>query len=176
VPGVDNNPIVPIPMRPTWDEYTSPDQLEESEKKAFTAWMAGIYDKFPRERLNFFEHNLEVWRQLWRALERSDIAVIVLDARCPLFHFPEAIYSYITQDMGMDVCCLLNKVDLVPPAATTAWLEFFENKLPGVTTVPFFVPKSGSGRVDQPCVEAVLEVGVHPSVPVLGLSSSGTMV
>jgi large subunit GTPase 1 len=33
-----------------------------------------------------FERNLEVWRQLWRVLERSDALVQVLDARDPLFY------------------------------------------------------------------------------------------
>ena len=33
-----------------------------------------------------FEKNLEVWRQLWRVLERSDWAVQVVDARNPLLY------------------------------------------------------------------------------------------
>lgn len=33
-----------------------------------------------------FEKNLEVWRQLWHVLERSDIMVQIVDARNPLFY------------------------------------------------------------------------------------------
>jgi ribosome biogenesis GTPase A len=38
-----------------------------------------------------------VWRQLWRALERSDIAVFVLDSRIPWFHFQQAMWDYVTK-------------------------------------------------------------------------------
>jgi ribosome biogenesis GTPase A len=33
-----------------------------------------------------FEKNLDIWRQLWRVLERCDLVVMVVDARNPLFH------------------------------------------------------------------------------------------
>jgi hypothetical protein len=41
-----------------------------------------------------FEKNLEVWRQLWRVLERSDVVVQVVDARDPLFYRSEDLESY----------------------------------------------------------------------------------
>ena len=31
-----------------------------------------------------FEKNLEVWRQLWRVVERSDVVVQIIDSRNPL--------------------------------------------------------------------------------------------
>jgi len=34
-----------------------------------------------------FEKNLEVWRQLWRVVERSDIIVQIVDSRNPLLFF-----------------------------------------------------------------------------------------
>ncbi|KAG0467792.1 hypothetical protein HPP92_017120 [Vanilla planifolia] len=34
-----------------------------------------------------FEKNLDIWRQLWRVLERSDLLVMVVDARDPLFYY-----------------------------------------------------------------------------------------
>lgn len=33
-----------------------------------------------------FEKNIEVWRQLWRVLEKCDIAVQIVDARNPLLY------------------------------------------------------------------------------------------
>ena len=33
----------------------------------------------------------EVWRQLWRVLERCAVAVLVLDVRHPLLHLPPAL-------------------------------------------------------------------------------------
>lgn len=31
-----------------------------------------------------YERNLELWKQLWRTLEKSDIVLILLDSRNPL--------------------------------------------------------------------------------------------
>jgi large subunit GTPase 1 len=41
-----------------------------------------------------FEKNLEVWRQLWRVVERSDVIVQVVDARDPLFYRSVDLESY----------------------------------------------------------------------------------
>ena len=41
-----------------------------------------------------FEKNLEVWRQLWRVVERSDFIVQVVDARDPLFYRSEDLEDY----------------------------------------------------------------------------------
>ena len=34
-----------------------------------------------------FEKNLEVWRQLWRVVERSDLIVQIVDSRNPLLFY-----------------------------------------------------------------------------------------
>jgi ribosome biogenesis GTPase A len=31
------------------------------------------------QELNHFEHSLEVWRQLWRVVEKSHILLVLLD-------------------------------------------------------------------------------------------------
>jgi large subunit GTPase 1 len=33
-----------------------------------------------------FEKNLEVWRQLWRVVEKSDILIQIVDARNPTLY------------------------------------------------------------------------------------------
>ena len=35
--------------------------------------------------------NLEVWRQLWRVLERSDVVVQVVDARDPMRYWSQVM-------------------------------------------------------------------------------------
>jgi hypothetical protein len=37
---------------------------------------------------SFFERNLQVWRQLWRVTEASQILLILIDVRFPLIHYP----------------------------------------------------------------------------------------
>ena len=44
-----------------------------------------------------FERNLEVWRQLWRTLERSDLIVQIVDARNPLGFRSEDLAKYVLE-------------------------------------------------------------------------------
>lgn len=43
-----------------------------------------------------FEKNLEVWKQLWRVVERSDLLIQIVDARNPL------LYRYGGQSVNGD--------------------------------------------------------------------------
>jgi ribosome biogenesis GTPase A len=49
------------------------------------------------ERLTLtpFEKNLEIWRQLWRVCEKSDIVVQVVDARDPMFYNCPDLEAYV---------------------------------------------------------------------------------
>lgn len=44
-----------------------------------------------------FERNLEVWRQLWRTLERSDLIVQIVDARNPLGFRSQDLSKYVLE-------------------------------------------------------------------------------
>ena len=57
--GAGREPIA-IFKRPAWSTGTTPAQLHAREEAAFEAWLRSIYATWPRERLNFFEHNIEV--------------------------------------------------------------------------------------------------------------------
>lgn len=66
--------------RPHWHAQTSPENLDAQEREMFLDWrrnLAQIEEGEPDVVLTPFEKNLEVWRQLWRVLERSDIIVQV---------------------------------------------------------------------------------------------------
>eukprot|EP01114_Cavostelium_apophysatum_P016923 TRINITY_DN490_c1_g1_i2.p1 TRINITY_DN490_c1_g1~~TRINITY_DN490_c1_g1_i2.p1 ORF type:complete len:713 (+),score=236.09 TRINITY_DN490_c1_g1_i2:74-2212(+) len=131
---------IDIPKRPYSSDAhfsMSPEEADRREKKMFKEWLNGIYKKFPKERLNYFEHNLEVWRQLWRVCERSDIIALVTDARFPLFHFPQALYTYIIEDLKKPLVLVLNKQDLVEPHIVAAWKEYFSRNFPGLKTIAF---------------------------------------
>jgi large subunit GTPase 1 len=52
-------------------------------------------EKDNRLTVSPFEKNLEVWRQLWRVIERSDIIVHILDARDPLAFRSTDLEDYI---------------------------------------------------------------------------------
>ena len=56
------------------------------ETSAFLEWRRGLaeLEEVAGVVLTPFERNLELWRQLWRVLERSQVLVQILDARNPL--------------------------------------------------------------------------------------------
>lgn len=76
-----------------------------------------------------FERNLEVWRQLWRVLERSDIVVQVVDARDPLTYWSNDLAAY-SRDLHptKTSCVLLNKADLLPAAVRSTWADYFDQQ------------------------------------------------
>jgi hypothetical protein len=69
--GVENLPSTP-PRIPELDQslltIDFPYRLEQNEKLVLTP----------------FEKNIEVWRQLWRVVERSDLVVQIVDGRNPM--------------------------------------------------------------------------------------------
>ena len=49
-----------------------------------------------------FERNIEVWRQLWRVLERSHLVVQIVDARNPLRFRCEDLEAYVQDVEGAE--------------------------------------------------------------------------
>jgi len=121
-----------IPTRPPWDYSQTKEELEKNEEEAFEKYLDNIYSKYPGERLNYFEHNLNVWRQLWRVCETSDVLCILADCRHPLFHFPPSLYRYIVHVMKKPMILVLTKADLVPATQVEAWLKYFCDKFPSL--------------------------------------------
>ena len=66
-----------LPRRPAWSEGQSAEAVDAQERAAFVAWRRELAAVEEGEGLVLtpFEKNLEVWRQLWRVLERSHIVV-----------------------------------------------------------------------------------------------------
>ena len=68
------------------------EEVDRREKNAFLSWRREIAllenneNNFSSKKVTPYEKNLEVWRQLWRVLERSDMAVQIVDARNPLLY------------------------------------------------------------------------------------------
>ncbi|CAO3639816.1 unnamed protein product [Cunninghamella echinulata] len=143
----DLQPYIDFPKRPKWDYSMDKQQLEEQEEKAFQEWKQCVNEKYGstevtatttvnddkkdgRKQLSWYEHNLEVWRQLWRVLEISDIVILVMDIRNPMIHFPIPLYHYITKDLNRKMVGVLNKVDLVSEFTVFAWKKYFEEHFP----------------------------------------------
>jgi hypothetical protein len=107
------------------------------EEAAFGVWLKNIYDAYPRDVLSAFEHNLDVWMQLWHTLATADVICLISDARNPLWHIPPSLYEHVTGTLGKRLIIVLNKADLVPAHALVAWTTYLRESLPAATVVPF---------------------------------------
>ena len=76
-----------------------------------------------------FERNLEVWRQLWRVIERSDLVVQIVDARNPLLFRTEDLEKYVLEvDPDKRNLLLVNKADLMTLEQRKRWADWFESQ------------------------------------------------
>lgn len=70
-----NRASLKIPRRPPWHAEMPVEVLEKNERAAFLEWRRGLARLEENEKLVItpFEKNLDIWRQLWRVVERSDL-------------------------------------------------------------------------------------------------------
>ncbi|GMM34137.1 putative GTPase [Saccharomycopsis crataegensis] len=123
-----------VPRRPEWTKDMSKFLLQEREKKAFLEWRRelAVLQKNNDLLLTPFERNLEVWRQLWRVIERSDLVVQIVDARNPLAFRSIDLEHYVKElDDRKKNLLLVNKADLLSLNQRKAWAEYFiKNDVP----------------------------------------------
>ncbi|OWA53125.1 Calnexin [Hypsibius exemplaris] len=117
-----------IPRRPKWDKSTTPEELDTMEKTEFLEWRKLLAELCDIETLTVtpYEKNLEVWKQMWRVLERSDIVVQIVDARNPLLYWSADLAEYVAElDDRKDRLILVNKADLLPEPQRQIWATYF---------------------------------------------------
>ncbi len=123
-----------VPRRPLWDASTTPEQLDRMERDSLLEWRRGLAELQENNDLLMtpFERNLEVWRQLWRVIERSDLIVQIVDARNPLLFRSEDLERYVKAvDPRKENLLLVNKADMLTLEQRKVWAEYFETA--GVT-------------------------------------------
>ncbi|KAH7916432.1 P-loop containing nucleoside triphosphate hydrolase protein [Hygrophoropsis aurantiaca] len=81
-----------------------------------------------------FERNLDVWRQLWRVTEISQILLCLLDSRCPPLHFPPSLASYLATRPAK-IILVLTKVDIAGPTRAAAWTKYLTERHFGIPIV-----------------------------------------
>ena len=115
-----------VPRRPQWDSTTTPQELDISERHAFLNWRRRLAELEENNDLLMtpFERNLEVWRQLWRVIERSDLIVQIVDARNPLLFRSEDLDTYVKEiDAKKENLLLINKADMMTVEQRKAWAK-----------------------------------------------------
>ncbi|SCU84097.1 LAME_0C08218g1_1 [Lachancea meyersii CBS 8951] len=118
-----------VPRRPAWTESMTRLQLDRQEKEAFLNWrrkLATLQENNEDLLLTPFERNIEVWRQLWRVIERSDLVVQIVDARDPLLFRSRDLELYVKElHEGKQNLLLVNKADLLTRRQRIMWAKYF---------------------------------------------------
>jgi large subunit GTPase 1 len=113
-----------VPRRPKWDSSTTPEELDRKERDSFLNWRRGLAELQENNDLLMtpFERNIEVWRQLWRVIERSDLVVQIVDARNPLLFRSADLENYVKDvDPKKENLLLINKADMLTQKQRKAW-------------------------------------------------------
>ena len=127
----ENKKRLTVPRRPPWDESTTARELDERERESLLEWRRGLASLQENNDLLMtpFERNLEVWRQLWRVIERSDLVVQIVDARNPLLFRCEDLEKYVTEvDSRKRNLVLVNKADMMTEEQRSTWAKYFEER------------------------------------------------
>lgn len=118
-----------VPRRPRWDASTTPEELDRLERDSFLGWRKGLAELQETQDLLMtpFERNLEVWRQLWRVIERSDVVVQIVDARNPLMFRSEDLEAYVKDvEPKKQNLLLINKADMMTYKQRKAWANYLK--------------------------------------------------
>ena len=124
-----NKKRLTVPRRPKWNEYTTTQELDKKEKAVLLDWRRGLAELQENDDLLMtpFERNLEVWRQLWRVIERSDLVVQIVDARHPLMFRSEDLENYVKEvNPKKRNLLLVNKADMMTLSQRERWADYFE--------------------------------------------------
>lgn len=150
-----------VPRRPEWDENTTADELWQMENESFLEWRRAIAQREEQiaalggdETVTPFEKNLEVWRQLWRVLERSDCVVQIVDARNPMFYLSEDLRRYASTELGKPMLILVNKSDYLTAKQRRAWHEYLKER--DIEHI-FFSAFEEQGKLDEEARKARAE-------------------
>lgn len=121
------------------------------ETNAFLEWrrdIAALEENNVKLAITPFEKNIEVWKQLWRVIEKSDLLLQIVDARNPYFYYSQDLDKYI-QEMGGDekefILCI-NKADFLSEQLIEHWNQYFLGK--GIKHI-FFSAKLEQEKLDN---------------------------
>mmetsp|Transcript_13352 Transcript_13352/g.22700 ORF Transcript_13352/g.22700 Transcript_13352/m.22700 type:complete len:345 (+) Transcript_13352:417-1451(+) len=107
-------------------------EIQQQENTAFLEWrrdIANVEENNVKLAITPFEKNIEVWRQLWRVIEKSHILLQIVDARNPLFFYSSDLEKYIQEigDSKEFVLCV-NKADYLSDELILHWNTYLNEK------------------------------------------------
>ncbi|WWC87856.1 uncharacterized protein L201_002753 [Kwoniella dendrophila CBS 6074] len=164
-----------VPRRPHWTRSMTRLELEKQERDSFVEWRRDLAQLAERSELLMtpFERNIQLWRQLWRVLERSHLIVQIVDARNPLGFRCADLEDYV-QEIGSDEndeeitvpgkgkrksLLLINKADLLTYDQRLKWAEYFEKNN---ISYAFFSAANAAALQEQAEKQRQRQAGEYP--------------
>mmetsp|Transcript_4767 Transcript_4767/g.4496 ORF Transcript_4767/g.4496 Transcript_4767/m.4496 type:complete len:760 (-) Transcript_4767:78-2357(-) len=154
-----------VPRRPQWSTETTAQELDKLEKESFLEWRRAIALREEKilsycqthgmagktnTTVTPFEKNLEVWKQLWRVLERSQCVIQIVDGRNPLFYLSSDLRTYAETELGKPMLILVNKCDFLTEKQRKIWHDYFNAN--GIEHI-FFSAFSEQKKLDEAAQE-----------------------
>ncbi|OAD76493.1 hypothetical protein PHYBLDRAFT_180449 [Phycomyces blakesleeanus NRRL 1555(-)] len=120
-----------VPRKPKWDKTMTAEQVQRNERESFLEWRRSMAQLEEDEGLLLtpFEKNIEVWRQLWRVIERSQLVVQIVDARNPLLFRSADLEKYVKEvHPEKQNLLLINKADFLTKQQRKQWADHFDSQ------------------------------------------------
>lgn len=107
------------------------EEVDLNEKQSFFEWrrkLSSIEEKGDFT-LTPYEKNINIWRQLWRVIEKSDLVCQIIDARNPLLFRCQDLEKYVAEvDKKKKNIIIINKSDLLTKKQRFAWASYFKKQ------------------------------------------------
>ena len=102
-----------IPKKPKYKKGMKKEEFIRMEKESFLAWRKALAEeemKNINKAITPYEKNIEVWKQLWMTVEKSQILFQIVDGRNPLYYRCPDLENYIKEvDKNKEIILIINK-------------------------------------------------------------------
>lgn len=110
----------------------SAEELALAERDAFLTWRRQLVSMEDEQLILMtpFEKNIEVWKQLWRVIDRCSVVATIVDGRNPLLYRSQDMEAYVKElGAGAKVnVIIINKADYLSVEQRRLWVKWFDRE------------------------------------------------
>ncbi|KII70086.1 Large subunit GTPase 1 [Thelohanellus kitauei] len=117
--------------RPDFHIFPVCHDFDMIEKQLFNQFKRDLYElsSVQSKFLTPFEKNIEVWREMWRVIEKSDLIFQIVDSRNPSFFYSAELTHSVKDKYPEKECHLImNKADFLNENQARIHREFFQSR------------------------------------------------
>ena len=119
-----------IPKKPQYKQGMKKEDYIKLEKESFLAWRKALAEeemKNINKTITPYEKNIEVWKQLWMTVDKSQLLFQIVDGRNPLYYRCPDLEKYIKEvNPNKQSVLIVNKADLMNKEIRKNWADYFK--------------------------------------------------